>query len=237
MKKTVVQTLAAIGLVLSMSASAQAAAILVTTPLVVKFSDDTNPLVGSSSTLSGVPGEGTVFAWNVDGFGSAEFTFIVSVNHNNSLDRIFMTTPATTLINKGGNFGTRQLFNVADGSVVDGSPSLSYSTDSNTANIISRTTSGTNLTFSGTVVGFNTTNPGFIAFSFAGQNGTQFGWAEISFSTGVDGGLTITQWGYETAANTPINVGDGSPVPEPSTYALGLGLLALGAAVIRRRRS
>jgi len=91
--------------------------------------------------------------------------------------------------------------------------------------------------------GFTSGNSGYIGFSFDDSGITKYGWALITItdssiiSTGdgpvtVPGQLEITEWAVETSGGG-INVG---VIPEPSQAAVGLGLLALGAAGLRRSR-
>lgn len=73
-------------------------------------------------------------------------------------------------------------------------------------------------------------------------NTTHYGWASIT-ATGKDfydngdntddAHVTINNWAYNSTPNEPINVGQ---VPEPAIVAPGLGLLAIGAAGLRRWR-
>jgi hypothetical protein len=81
---------------------------------------------------------------------------------------------------------------------------------------------------------------GFFGFKFAG--GLFYGWAELAFdptSANTAGyGYQILRAYYDDTG-APITVGNtgtgGSPVPEPSSYALAL-LAAGGVAAYRSRR-
>jgi len=224
MKKSLSKALAVSCLLIGLTVSAQAAAILVTTPLTVAFN-------GSSSNL-----------WDVDGNGTPEFTFAVSLNDASSgFDRIFSTPLGTVNIRK--NAAATQMFNVGASFTNIGNVGT-YSADANPNNIVNRSIGTGAVALSGTVTpsgfafAFNT--PGYLAFTFIGQSGSaQAAWAQITFSNaGVNGGFTINQWGYQTtalSAGGTLNVLEGTPVPEPSTYALAFGALALGVVAIRRR--
>jgi len=81
--------------------------------------------------------------------------------------------------------------------------------------------------------GFTTGNAGYVGFRFAIAGATHYGWARLTFDTSSTGGVTIHEWAYENVANTNIQI---AAVPEPAHFATGLGLLALGAAGLRRWR-
>lgn len=75
----------------------------------------------------------------------------------------------------------------------------------------------------------------FIGFSFDRGGSTHYGWIQFNVTDtdpGNPGGLQVTSTNgqYESTPGAAI------VIPEPSTYALGLGLLAAGAAGIRARR-
>ncbi|HNX05339.1 MAG TPA: PEP-CTERM sorting domain-containing protein, partial [Opitutales bacterium] len=80
----------------------------------------------------------------------------------------------------------------------------------------------------------------YLAFTFESYLGsanptTTYGWLSLTANTG-DGSkelriIELGKWAYGTTGESVL-VG----VPEPSTYAAGIGLLALGAAGVRRWR-
>lgn len=72
----------------------------------------------------------------------------------------------------------------------------------------------------------------------AGSGNTFFGWGKIRVDTISGSGIdaTLLEWAYEDTPGLGIVVGSVSSIPEPSTVAAGLGLLALGAAGVRCAR-
>jgi len=77
--------------------------------------------------------------------------------------------------------------------------------------------------------------PTLYGFSIGG--GVYYGWAEISTSGGSGGTLTIHRWAYEDTPGAAILAGAGAaPIPEPNEIMAGLTALALGAAVVQRKR-
>lgn len=74
----------------------------------------------------------------------------------------------------------------------------------------------------------------------AGDN--YYGWIKVQWGNGRNTPISILQGFYNDTINGSINAGDTGPnvaVPEPSSVAAlsGLGLLALGAAGIAKRRT
>ena len=80
----------------------------------------------------------------------------------------------------------------------------------------------------------------YIGFQFKPDSTVLYGWADVTLTETEDdtyGTFTVNRWAYDdTGASILTGQTVAAPVPEPATYALGLGALALGAAGLRRRR-
>ncbi len=84
---------------------------------------------------------------------------------------------------------------------------------------------------------FGPSASGTQTFGFENSSGN-LGWFQLNLG-GNGGPVTFLAGAYNTGVGDPIHVGagGGSTVPEPTAIGLaGLGLLALGATEIRRRR-
>jgi hypothetical protein len=88
------------------------------------------------------------------------------------------------------------------------------------------------------MVNYQGTGTELLGVEFLNENtgATNYGWVSISTTAATGFPATITGYAYENAGGS-IMAGQTSNVPEPTTMAtLGLGLLCLGAAGIRRWR-
>jgi len=185
------------------------------------------------------PNNGLV-GWDVDGDGSADFGLLNGVTgrpifyptYYGGIISYLIFYPAAFLtgIGPGDKFvGSDSLGKLPAGAVVG--PDANFGVDT------------TMLTSSGqiAVAGWQMGETGFFGFKFR-SGPTLYGWAELAFdptSANTAGyGYQILRAYYDDTG-APITVGNtgtgGSPVPEPSTYALAL-LAAGGVAAYRSRR-
>lgn len=80
---------------------------------------------------------------------------------------------------------------------------------------------------------------GFLGVRFQWNGNTHYGWIEADGNATATV-LTISQWAYNDIPGEGILAGQPTAVPEPASWPVGLGLLALGAAGVtqyRRQRS
>lgn len=174
---------------------------------------------------SGSNGATAQITWNVDQTGPAEFRIDANQRSSNSTIDIYlhpvsngrMAWPGVTHTTGSGYNPTRQAANFGE-------------------------TIGSGMHFDGGWLGpiyGNNANWGFtegtnyFGFRF-NPSGSKvlYGWAQMNVTTGFDGGVVISEWAYQSSGGS-IQVG---AVPEPAAAATGLGLLALGAAGLRRQR-
>ena len=81
--------------------------------------------------------------------------------------------------------------------------------------------------------GWSLGDTGYFGFKFTSNGNTHYGWAEMTLSSGSLQ-ATINEAWYNDTPDGSVTVGNA--VPEPAEVGLGLGVLALGAAGLRRMR-
>ncbi|ADE53165.1 hypothetical protein [Coraliomargarita akajimensis] len=154
---------------------------------------------------------GSNVGWDIDDDGTDDANFRV-FNTFNDLDVVDANGA-----NFGGVVAGNDLVNQSTGYVVSASRAFDGS--------ITFLYSGAFRDLSGWTSGVS----GYFGFRFD-SGGTKYGWAQATVT--ANSGVTITEWAYEDSGAS-IEVG---VVPEPAGAATGLGLLALGAAGVRRWR-
>ena len=81
--------------------------------------------------------------------------------------------------------------------------------------------------------GWSLGDTGYFGFKFTSNGNTHYGWAEMTLSNFTTQ-ATINEAWYNDTPDGSVTVG--VAVPEPAEVGLGLGVLALGAAGLRRTR-
>ena len=174
------------------------------------------PITSDNTTVGDV-------AWDIDGDGGVEAILINSGSIIGSFSK--------NLTALGGNFyvmsdsGSLLATNAAGQTIYDGKF---------TARITSLFLSGSLENTASISSGVST----YIGFKFepSDDDAELYGWANVTLTNGNGfGTFVINEWAYDDSGSS-IQAGQTSAVPEPATYALGLGALALGAAGLRRMR-
>lgn len=177
-------------------------------------------VVFSTPFTSGNSAAGTTF-WDIDGTGANEASF-VNTGSNKSL------VPVSGSFGYVANGPSLPLFGLPDGFEFEVSGGFEFQTGS-----VDLTLSGA----LGNVSGFTSGTPGIMIFQFTPDSTVLYGWANVTITTGdTYGTFTVNEWAYEDTGASIITGATTSAVPEPATYAVLFGALALGAASLRRRR-
>ena len=94
--------------------------------------------------------------------------------------------------------------------------------------------------FSPTLDGVGTTAPVVVASGIAGASGTysvlKWTWTGLNIPGGTNLNINFSSANGKHVAIDGFAV-DVAPVPEPSTYAIGIGALLIGVIIMRRRRA
>jgi len=171
------------------------------------------PITSDDST------EGTV-AWNIDGDGDNEAILRNSFGGSDLLKNLSYSGNSFAVATGKGNL----LGLAANASISNGAGFSSY------ANSLFYNAS---LSYVASISSGVST---YIGFQFNPSGTVLFGWANVTLTNGDGfGTFVINEWAYDDTGAS-IQTGATSAVPEPATYAAGLGLLALGAAGLRRWR-
>ncbi len=178
----------------------------------------TNTDLGVSGGIAG--NSNGDFFWNIDNSGLAEIGVRSVTNFVNlSPDNNGFAVRAT------GSTSQADLINLATGATVNSGMFAASIYSIHSYNVFKNAT------------GFPDGGRGHIGFQFNPSGSlVLYGWAEVILTPGAgdSGTFEIVQWAYESSGGG-ITVRAGA-VPEPASAASGLGLLALGAAGLRRSR-
>jgi hypothetical protein len=170
--------------------------------------------------------------WDIDGNSSNETRFVVQHHTYNYYSQTYITASIKSGSTAVAPFGFLKsgsaLKAVSENSSV-GSPGL-FATELR----LRRTSFGS--TYS-TLLTQGTPSPITVGFRFDRDGATHYGVADLSytFSPGSEAILNLDNVSWNDVAGQGIT-GGRSAVPEPASAATALGLLALGAAGLRRMR-
>ena len=161
--------------------------------------------------------------WNIDGVGGDE---AILRNLSTSSSSFYKALSQSSVpFGVVDSIGSNKLLGLAASQSINGGRSFDNSFDS--------------ILYSGSLANVANITSGvstYIGFRFNPSGTELFGWANVTLTNGNGfGTFVINEWAYDDTGAS-IQTGQTSAVPEPATYAAGLGLLALGAAGLRRWR-
>ena len=156
----------------------------------------------------------TSFSWDIDGDSFADMFIQTYYSYGYAIDFYSEEIPIVSIVSNGAY----SILNLSTGYVIDGGNSFRG------LSIISA--------FPEAAAGFTDGVAGIMGFRFDNGSGTvRYGWADVTYTSATNE-LTVTQWAYNDSGSSilagPI------AIPEPGTTAIGIGLLTLGAAGVRR---
>jgi hypothetical protein len=177
--------------------------------------------------------------WDIDNDGAVEFSFSLSVYDMYTYTSIFVFIGELGNTRVAGEDGaTVNTFKKlsAGAKLGTASDALGFNTNNQLATVAfnyggSDVSTGVSFQNGGWSVG----DTGYFGFKFTKDGNTHYGWAEMTLSaTSVQ--FTINEAWYNDTPDGAVTIGVGGAVPEPAEVGLGLGVLALGAAGLRRMR-
>lgn len=178
-----------------------------------------HPSSGQITVGAGFTVDDTTFNWDVDG------NAVIDLNIGDAAGSMSLFAPGTAA---GGSWMAS-----AGGKLAAMATTANVSVGANFRN-------GAYLTVAGDLgsqaAGFTSVGASYVGFRFKISGNTHYGWAQITPTFGTGSSIQVNQWAYNSLADSAIQIGQTSAVPEPAAAATGLGLLALGAAGLRRQR-
>ena len=197
---------------------------------IIVFDDSLDSFSGSVTNGADAPWNGN---WNVDGSGGNEFSFVF--NSGTTSSPAYMILAPNGGANGIATNGGGKLLALSNGPGQMVGTNLNFKFNSVSSLLYSYAKNSISLYFK-SATGFVFGNTSYVGFQFNPSGSlTLYGWAEVTFTTANQGSITVHRWAYDDSG-AAIQVGATSAVPEPAAAATGLGLLALGAAGLRRSR-
>jgi hypothetical protein len=203
---------------LSASLGTGAHAALVASPTI--------PSGGLTTPLS----PGTIY-WDIDNDGNNNFSFTMFSSSSYGYVRMWDLGDARVA---GSDAHPEYFLKINAGAILGtANDGLAFSSRSQGRMLRTMSTSITGDGYMLTDGGWLRGDTGYFGFKFTNSGNTHYGWAEMTLSTNSLQ-VTINEAWYNDTPDGSVVVG--AAVPEPAEVGLGLGVLALGAAGLRRMR-
>ena len=174
--------------------------------------------------------------WDIDNDGTDDFRFskYTSTSSFGSYAYLYLQDLGDARI-AGPDANTQYFKKLTAGAKLGtANDALGFDASPGNRTLISTSSSSTNLGFwlknDG---GWSLGDTGYFGFKFTSNGNTHYGWAEMTLST-TSAQATINEAWYNDTPDGIVEVG--VAIPEPAEVGLGLGVLALGAAGLRRMR-
>ncbi len=194
---------------------------------IIVFDDSLDSFSGNVTNGADAPWNGS---WNIDGSGGNEFSFAFNSGTTSSAAYMHLA-PSGGVVGIATNGGGK-LLALSNGPGQMVGTNLNFKASQVSSLLYSYAQNSISLYFK-SATGFVFGNTSYVGFQFNPSGSlTLYGWAEVTFTTANQGSITVHRWAYDDSG-AAIQVG---AVPEPAAAATGLGLLALGAAGLRRSR-
>ncbi|WOO40132.1 PEP-CTERM sorting domain-containing protein [Rubellicoccus peritrichatus] len=187
-------------------------------------------VVMSTTVGSGLrpPATSGSIGWDIDNDGANDFSL-----SNSATSAAFWNDYDGRILGKTTDLNSPFLKLSTSQAISSGVPGYGFAAAPQGVAVMYITTIGANASQGGWAIN----DTGFIGFKFEISGNTHFGWAEVTIDALNPGqGFIINEAWYNTTADQGLLAGTQTVVPEPSTYAVGLAGLALGAAGLRRWR-
>jgi hypothetical protein len=175
--------------------------------------------------------------WNIDGIGGVEANIVNVVSFFSYTSTAF-TLRYKNIASAGAGFkvvvhGGSKLKGLAANALINASRAFSP----NVGGVFFSDSYRGMIGEFGNAVSFISGASSFMGFQFKPGSTVLYGWANVTLTRGGNfGTFTINSWAYDDTGASILTGQTVAAVPEPASYAVGLGALALGAAALRRRR-
>lgn len=174
--------------------------------------------------------------WDIDNDSTNEFEFGFSSStySTTSYSSLFIKDLGNTRVahQDGGDITAFQKL-TAGAKLGTASDALDFNAAAQNRNVVSASSGSVSTGFNFRQGGWSLGDTGYFGFKFTKGGNTHYGWAEMTISSFSQPWATINEAWYNDTPDASVTVG---VVPEPAEVGFGLGVLALGAAGLRRMR-